>query len=66
MFGLDLMVYTPKHLAERIEIGDWFLRDILREGKVLFESNIKVTVTLKVTVTCGTGAWKRLRFNSRY
>ena len=39
MFGLDLVVYTPKRLKERVEMGDWFLRDILKEGKVLYESS---------------------------
>ncbi len=38
MFGMDLIVRTPKRLAERIEMGDWFLRDIIKEGKVLYES----------------------------
>lgn len=38
MFGLDLVVYTPKRLQERVEMGDWFLRDILKEGKVVYES----------------------------
>ena len=36
-FGLDLIVHTPKHLAERVKMGDWFLRDILEEGKTLYE-----------------------------
>ncbi len=39
MFGLDLVVYTPKRLKERVEMGDWFLRDILKEGKVLYEAS---------------------------
>ena len=39
MFGLDLIVYTPKHLRERVKMGDWFLRDVLKEGKVLYESH---------------------------
>ena len=38
MFGRDLIVRTPKRLAERVEMGDWFLRDVLKEGKVLYES----------------------------
>lgn len=37
-FGLDLIVHTPKHLAERVKMGDWFLRDVLEEGKVLYEA----------------------------
>jgi predicted nucleotidyltransferase len=39
MFGLDLVVYTSKRLKERVDMGDWFLRDILKEGKVLYESS---------------------------
>lgn len=38
MFGLDLIVYTPKRLKERVEMGDWFLRDIMEEGKIVYES----------------------------
>src|SRR3990172_6827114 len=37
-FGLDLIVRTPKRLAERLEMGDWFLRDVVEEGKVVYES----------------------------
>ena len=36
-FGLDLIVHTPKYMEERIEMGDWFLRDVLKEGKVLYD-----------------------------
>jgi len=37
-FGLDLIVYTPEHLQERFDTQDWFVRDILKEGKVLYEA----------------------------
>lgn len=37
-FGLDLIVRTPKRLKERLEMGDWFLRDVMEEGKVVYES----------------------------
>jgi predicted nucleotidyltransferase len=37
-FGLDLIVYTPKHLADRVKMGDWFLREVLKEEKVLYEA----------------------------
>ncbi len=37
-FGLDLIVHTPKRLAERVRMGDSFLRDVLEEGKVLYEA----------------------------
>ena len=39
MFGLDLIVYTPDRLQERVQMGDWFLRDVLKEGKVVYESS---------------------------
>jgi uncharacterized protein len=38
MFGLDLLVYTPKRLKERVEMSDWFVQDILREGKVMYDA----------------------------
>jgi uncharacterized protein len=38
LFGLDLIVHTPKKLKARVDMGDWFLRDILKEGKVVYES----------------------------
>ncbi len=37
-FGLDLLVYTPKALKERIALGDSFLKEIVREGKIVYES----------------------------
>jgi predicted nucleotidyltransferase len=38
MFGMDLIVHTPKRLKQRVEMGDWFLRDVMKDGKVLYES----------------------------
>ena len=38
MFGLDLIVYTPEHLRERLAIEDWFIRDILQDGQVVYEA----------------------------
>ena len=37
-FGLDLVVYTPEHLRQRIELGDSFLKEIVQQGKVVYES----------------------------
>ncbi len=36
-FGLDLIVYTPARLAQRLEWGDSFLKEIVRRGIVLYE-----------------------------
>ena len=38
-FGLDLIVRTPQSLARRIKLGDAFLRQIMDEGKVLYEAD---------------------------
>src|SRR5438270_2027773 len=36
-FPLDLIVRTPKNLEWRVREGDWFLREVLSRGKVLYE-----------------------------
>ena len=38
-FPLDLLVRTPKNLRWRLEEGDWFLREIVSQGKVLYEKD---------------------------
>ena len=38
LFGLDLIVRTPKNLANRIAMGDSFLKEITTRGKVLYEA----------------------------
>jgi HEPN domain-containing protein/predicted nucleotidyltransferase len=37
-FRLDLHVRTPENLRWRLEAGDWFLRDVVGKGKVLYET----------------------------
>jgi predicted nucleotidyltransferase len=37
-FGLDLLVYTPQRLAQRLEWGDPFVQEIVTQGKVMYES----------------------------
>jgi len=36
-FPLDIIVRTPKQLEERIASGDFFLREIATQGKVVYE-----------------------------
>jgi predicted nucleotidyltransferase len=36
-FGLDLIVHSPKQLTERLALGDFFLREIIERGQVLYE-----------------------------
>ena len=37
-FGMDLIVRTPKRVAQRLKMGDAFMTDVLKEGRVLYES----------------------------
>ena len=34
---LDLLIYTPKELNRRLAIGDFFVREIIENGQVLYE-----------------------------
>jgi len=34
---LDLIVFTPQELDERLRLGDDFVKEILTEGRVLYE-----------------------------
>lgn len=36
---LDLLVRTPEHVRERIEIGDTFMREIIDHGQIIYDSN---------------------------
>jgi len=36
-FPLDIIVRTPKNMKWRLEEGDWFLREIVSRGKVLYD-----------------------------
>lgn len=38
LFGLDLLVYTPEHFAQRLDWGDSFLHEVIERGVVLYES----------------------------
>ena len=34
-FALDLLVRTPAPMSERLELGDFFLQDVVETGKVV-------------------------------
>src|SRR5438477_9732916 len=38
LFSLDLIVRTPWQMKYRLREGDWFLREIVEKGKVLYEA----------------------------
>lgn len=33
---LDPIVYTPKEISNRIKLGDFFIKRVLKEGKVVY------------------------------
>ena len=38
-FPLDLMARTPEQIQQRLDMGDFFIQEILQTGRVLYESN---------------------------
>jgi predicted nucleotidyltransferase len=36
-FPIDILVRTPQEIAKRLQYGDFFIRDIMETGKVLYE-----------------------------
>ncbi|MHC4501620.1 MAG: nucleotidyltransferase domain-containing protein [Planctomycetota bacterium] len=39
-FAVDLLVRTPEKVRERLAMGDDFMRELLEEGKVLYEADL--------------------------
>ncbi len=38
--SIDIIVYTPKELKYRYDLGDFFIKDILKEGKIIYERKL--------------------------
>jgi predicted nucleotidyltransferase len=38
-FPVDILVRTPEKIRQRLEMGDQFIKDILHQGKVLYEAD---------------------------
>jgi len=38
-FSLDLIARTSKQIQQRLDMGDFFIRDILQRGRILHEAN---------------------------
>lgn len=34
---IDILVYTPKEIKERLSLNDFFIKEIMESGKVLYE-----------------------------
>src|SRR5579875_1603927 len=37
-FPMDLLIYDPAYLHQRSQIEDWFVREVLEKGRVLYEN----------------------------
>jgi predicted nucleotidyltransferase len=37
-FPIDVIVYEPKQIEERLRLGDFFISSIISKGKVLYEN----------------------------
>jgi len=38
-FPLDILVRTPENIRHRLSMGDFFMQDILRKGRILYEAH---------------------------
>ena len=38
-FPVDLIVRTPQQVEERVAMNDWFMREIVEEGRTLYEEH---------------------------
>lgn len=38
-FALDLLVRSPGEIEKRLQRNDWFIREIIEQGKVLYEGH---------------------------
>jgi predicted nucleotidyltransferase len=36
--AFDILVMTPKEIDKRLKLGDFFIEDIIKKGKVLYEA----------------------------
>lgn len=39
LIPIDLLVRTPEQVQERLAMGDFFMREILEQGKVMYEAD---------------------------
>jgi hypothetical protein len=38
LFGVDILVYTPERIDQRLAMGDSFFQEIIEKGVILYES----------------------------
>lgn len=40
-FPVDILVRTPQEIQQRLEMGDYFIREIMERGRVLYERPLR-------------------------
>ena len=40
-FPMDILVRTPQEIQQRLEMGDYFIQEIMERGKVLYERPLR-------------------------
>jgi predicted nucleotidyltransferase len=43
--ALDLLIRTPEEISKRLEMEDFFIRETLERGKVMYDGQVKATDT---------------------
>ncbi|HEY85644.1 MAG TPA: nucleotidyltransferase domain-containing protein [Chloroflexi bacterium] len=43
-FPMDILVRTPEEIQHRLKIGDYFIREVMERGKVLYERSVSERV----------------------
>lgn len=51
-FALDLIVRTPKHMQRGLDDKDWFLKEVLETGKVLYAASNPPLGKVRIHRTC--------------
>jgi predicted nucleotidyltransferase len=46
-FPLDIIVRTPEEIRQRLKIGDYFMQEVMEQGKVLYERDLPERVGSK-------------------
>lgn len=36
---MDFLIYTPQQIKKRLSMGDFFIRDVIKKGKILYEKS---------------------------
>ena len=40
-FPMDILVRTPEEIQQRLEMGDYFIQEIMTQGRVLYERPLR-------------------------